>query len=113
PAPGGTLVVAAADHPVTVHGVSAFSSTVTRHVAEAALAGTSVGAVAARAAGREVLVVDAGVDGLALTGARLARPVDRRGDLVTSDGLSAADAERLMAAGADLVASGGPGRPGG
>jgi nicotinate-nucleotide--dimethylbenzimidazole phosphoribosyltransferase len=100
----GTLVIAAADHPVTRHGVSAYPPEVTRHVAEAALAGTSVGAVAARAAGLEVVVVDAGIEGLPLAGARLARPVDRRGDLITSDGLSAADAERLVAIGCQLGA---------
>src|SRR5262249_23290483 len=45
--PAGALVIAAADHPVTRHGVSAYPTEVTRHVAEAALAGSSVGAVAA------------------------------------------------------------------
>ena len=78
-AAGGTLLIAAADHPVTAHGVSAYRTEVTRHVAEAALAGTSVGAVAARAAGLDVLVVDAGVAGPPLAGARLARPVDPPG----------------------------------
>ena len=47
-------------------------------------------------------VIDAGVAGPPLAGARLARPVDPPGDLVTRDGLSAADAERLVAAGAAL-----------
>jgi nicotinate-nucleotide--dimethylbenzimidazole phosphoribosyltransferase len=100
----GTLVIAAADHPVTWHGVSAYRPEVTRHVAEAALAGTSVGAVAARAAALEVVVVDAGVEGPPLAGARLARPIDRRGDLITFDGLSAADAERLVAMGRQIGA---------
>ena len=104
---GGTLVVAAADHPVTAHGVSAYRPEVTRHVAEAAVAGTSVGAVAAQAAGLDVLFVDAGVEGSPVEGARLARPRDRRGDLVASDGLSAADTDRLVAAGAALAPRGG------
>jgi nicotinate-nucleotide--dimethylbenzimidazole phosphoribosyltransferase len=95
----GALVIAAADHPVTRHGISAYSPEVTRHVAQAALAGTSVGAVAAGAAGLGVVVVDAGVEGAPLAGARLARPIDPRGDLVTSDGLSMADAERLVGLG--------------
>ena len=103
PTTAGTLVIAAADHPVTAFGVSAYSSVVTRHVTEAALAGTSVGAVAARAADLDGMGVDAGVDGPAVVGARLARPVDRRGDLITADGLSAADTDRLVAAGAALV----------
>jgi nicotinate-nucleotide--dimethylbenzimidazole phosphoribosyltransferase len=103
PTAAGTLVIAASDHPVSALGVSAYSSVVTRHVTEAALAGSSVGAVAARAADLDVIVVDAGVDGPSVKGARLARPIDPRGNLVTADGLSAADADRLVAAGAGLV----------
>jgi nicotinate-nucleotide--dimethylbenzimidazole phosphoribosyltransferase len=99
---GGVLVLAAADHEVTRHGVSAYLPGVTRHVAEAAVAGTSVGAVAARAAGLEVLVVDAGVFGPPVPGARQVRPVDPRGDLVTGDGLSRADASRLLAGGQEI-----------
>jgi nicotinate-nucleotide--dimethylbenzimidazole phosphoribosyltransferase len=87
---------------VTAHGVSAYRTEVTRHVAEAALSGTSVGAVAAGAAGLDLVIVDAGVAGPPLAGARMARPVDARGDLVHSDGLTAADTERLVAAGAAL-----------
>ena len=67
-------MLAAADHEVTRHGVSAYLPSVTRHVAEAAVAGTSVGAVAARAAGLELVVVDAGVFGPPVPGARQARP---------------------------------------
>ncbi|MEX5720374.1 5,6-dimethylbenzimidazole synthase, partial [Geodermatophilus maliterrae] len=40
---GGTLVLAAADHPVAALGVSAYEVRVTRDVARAALAGVSVG----------------------------------------------------------------------
>ena len=99
---GGSLVIAAADHPISAGGVSAYAQEVTRHVAEAAVAGTSVGAVAARAAGLDVIVVDAGIVGSPLAGARLARPLDPRGDLVSADGLSVADTDRLVAAGASL-----------
>jgi nicotinate-nucleotide--dimethylbenzimidazole phosphoribosyltransferase len=104
PAANGVLVVAAADHEVTRYGVSAYPPGVTRHVTEAAVAGTSVGVVAARAAGLQVVVVDAGVFGPPVTGAQQARPVDARGDLVTADGLSRADAERLLALGRALGA---------
>ncbi len=100
----GILLIAAADHPVTRHGVSAYPTEVTRHVTEAAVAGTSVGAVAGSAAGLDVVVVDAGVDGSPVEGAVLARPLDQRGDLVERDGLSAADVARLLAIGADLGA---------
>jgi nicotinate-nucleotide--dimethylbenzimidazole phosphoribosyltransferase len=98
----GVLVLAAADHAVTRHGVSAYPPNVTRHVAEAAVAGASVGAVAGRAASLDVVVVDAGVAGSPVSRARLARPLDRKGDLVESDALSAADAQRLLVAGRQL-----------
>ncbi|WP_076263045.1 5,6-dimethylbenzimidazole synthase [Intrasporangium flavum] len=82
----GTLVVAAADHAVTAHGVSAFDASVTADVADATRAGTSMGAVAARSSGLDVLLVDAGI-GCA------------RGDLVDSDALDARTFESLVALG--------------
>jgi nicotinate-nucleotide--dimethylbenzimidazole phosphoribosyltransferase len=103
--PGGALVIAAADHPVGAYGVSAYEGEVTRQVAEATLAGASVGAVAARQAGLEVVLVDAGVDGPPLLGAQLARPIDTRGDRVAADALSAADTDRLVGAGVGLGGS--------
>ena len=98
----GTLVIAAADHPVAHLGVSAFGSEVTREVVEASVAGDSVGAVAAAAGGLSVVVVDAGVDGDPVDGAALCRPVEQRGDLVHQDALSAADVRVLLDAGAAL-----------
>ncbi|EWT02380.1 phosphoribosyltransferase [Intrasporangium oryzae NRRL B-24470] len=71
---GGTLVVAAADHAVTAYGVSAFDASVTADVARATREGTSMGAVAARAAGLDVELIDAGIG-------------SRRGDLVATDAL--------------------------
>jgi nicotinate-nucleotide--dimethylbenzimidazole phosphoribosyltransferase len=71
---GGTLVIAAADHGVTAYRVSAFAPAVTADVARATRAGTSMGAVAARAAGLAVDLIDAGIG-------------CSRGDLVTSDAL--------------------------
>ena len=105
---GGTLVLAAADHPVARLGVSAYQPEVTRHVAEAAIAGRSVGAVAAAAAGLETVVVDAGIDGPPL-GPATWRPFDPQGDLATSDALTAADCARLVAAGRRLGRQIGPG----
>ncbi len=99
PASHGALVLAAADHPVTGFGVSAYPPAVTRHVAEAAAAGRSVGAVAARAASLDVVVVDAGIEGRALSGGRCIRPTDPRGDLVHRDGLSSGDVRRLVEGG--------------
>jgi nicotinate-nucleotide--dimethylbenzimidazole phosphoribosyltransferase len=100
---GGTLVIAAADHPVAGFGVSAYHPEVTRHVVEAALAGRALGAVAALQAGLEVVVVDAGVDGEAM-GEYPLRPAGRRGDLVTGDAMTADDCRRLVAGGRTLGA---------
>ncbi|GAB3879197.1 5,6-dimethylbenzimidazole synthase [Terrabacter terrigena] len=70
----GTLVVAVADHAVTAYGVTAFDPSVTADVARATREGTSMGAVAATAAGLDVELVDAGIG-------------CSRGDLVTTDAL--------------------------
>ncbi len=69
-----SLVLVAADHPVTRHKVSTYPSTVTREVLEATVAGESLGAAAARAAGLGVVAVDAGVDGEPVAGALDLRP---------------------------------------
>ncbi|SMO46339.1 cob(II)yrinic acid a,c-diamide reductase [Geodermatophilus aquaeductus] len=99
---GGTLVLAAADHPVAARGVSAYGGHVTRDVVRAALAGTSVGATAAAAAGLTVVVVDAGVAGDPLPGAVDARPAGPRGDLASAPALTPDDVGRLLAAGRAL-----------
>jgi nicotinate-nucleotide--dimethylbenzimidazole phosphoribosyltransferase len=99
---GGVLVLAAADHPVTVHGVTAYSPGVTRDVVRAAVAGTALGATAARTAGLELVIVDAGVDGSPVPGAAAMRPVDARGDLVTAPAMTPADTWRLIDSGRAL-----------
>ena len=101
---GGTLVLVAADHPVAELGVSPYAVSVTREVTEAAVAGTSMGAVAAQTAGLGLLVVDAGVDGdEAVVGAAVgARPSDPRGDLESADALTVSDVDALLAAGRDV-----------
>ncbi|MGY1606101.1 5,6-dimethylbenzimidazole synthase [Geodermatophilus sp. SYSU D00700] len=96
---GGTLVLAAADHPVAARGVSAYPATVTRDVVRAALAGTAVGATAAAAAGLATVVVDAGVTGDPLPGAVDARPAGPRGDLAAAPAMTPGDVARLLAAG--------------
>jgi nicotinate-nucleotide--dimethylbenzimidazole phosphoribosyltransferase len=101
----GILVMAAADHPVAARGVSAFQQEVTRSVAEAALAGASVGAVAAESAGLNLIVVDAGVEGPALDRAVLIRPIGPKGDLVERDALEIGDCRRLVEAGAEFASS--------
>lgn len=104
----GTLVLVGADHPVTAHAVSAYDRSVTRDVLTSAVAGGSLGTAHAHAAGLDVVVVDAGVGEAHVEGAVDVRPHDPRGDLVTTDAMSAADVRRLMDAGRRL----GAGAPG-
>lgn len=92
----GTLVLVGADHPVVRLGVSAYRTEVTREVMAAAIAGESIGAAAARSAGMEILVVDAGVGGPPLDCALTARPRFPVGDLVTGDALHIQDVGRLV-----------------
>lgn len=101
---GGTLVLAGADHPVTALGVSAFPASSTRDVLDATVTGTSIGAATARGAGLTVIAVDAGVDGEPVGGARPARPPGARGDLASTDALTVADVETLLAAGREIGA---------
>ncbi len=100
----GVLLVAAADHPVTVHGVSAYDPAVTRDVVEATVAGRSLGAALAASAGFSVAVVDAGVRGDPVPGAVPARPRHERGDLVHRPALDERDVHDLLAAGRELGA---------
>jgi nicotinate-nucleotide--dimethylbenzimidazole phosphoribosyltransferase len=82
----GTLVVAAGDHPVTRHAVSAFSPSVTRDVLAATRAGVSLGAATARAVGLAVVAVHAVA-------------THQTGDIVTADALHPADVELLFRSG--------------
>lgn len=95
----GSLVLAGADHPVAGLGVSAYDAGVTRNVMEAAAAGRSQGAAAARAAGLQTVVVDAGVAGDPVAGAVLARAAGPRGDLRHTPALTDSDVATLLAAG--------------
>ena len=97
-----SLVLVAADHPVTRHKVSTYPSTVTREVLEATVAGESLGAAAARAGGLGVVAVDAGVDGDLVAGALDLRPHGHRGELVAEDALTAADVDRLLRLGQEI-----------
>jgi nicotinate-nucleotide--dimethylbenzimidazole phosphoribosyltransferase len=100
-----SLVLVAADHPVTRYAVSTYPSTVTREVLEATVAGESLGAAAALSAGLAVIAVDAGTDGAAVAGAVDLRALGRRGDLVKTDALSSGDVERLLDGGRRLGAT--------
>jgi nicotinate-nucleotide--dimethylbenzimidazole phosphoribosyltransferase len=94
----GTLVVAAADHAVTAYDITAFDPSVTADVARATREGTSMGAVAAHAAGLDVELIDAGI-------------ACRRGDLVTTDALDEMTYAGLLALGRErgrVLAGAGP-----
>ena len=83
PPTSGTLIVAAADHPVTRHRVSAFSPSVTADVLAATRDGASLGAATAGAAGLRVTAVHA-------------RPAGPAGDLVDADAMRLDDVDRLI-----------------
>jgi nicotinate-nucleotide--dimethylbenzimidazole phosphoribosyltransferase len=100
--PTGTLALAAADHPVAARGVSAYPVEITREVLAAAAAGQAMGATAARAAGLDLALVDAGVNGPPVAGVDRLDCLDPRGDLVDADALSARDAGRLVDAGREV-----------
>jgi len=85
----GTLVVAAADHPVAALGVSAYPPSVTADVVAATRAGVSLGAATAAAAGLQVECV-------------VATPTGPQGDLVTADALTITDVNTLVAQGENL-----------
>jgi len=101
---GGVLLLAAADHPVADRGVSAYPVSTTRDVVTAAVAGSALGATAARSAGLDVVVVDAGVQGTPVPGAVALRPAGPRGDLVDAPALLPADVATLLAGGRRLGA---------
>ena len=89
PPTAGTLIVAAADHPVTRHGISAFSPSVTADVLAATREGVSLGAATARQAGLRVEAVHA-------------RPAGPVGDLVEADAMRLEGVNRLIEQGRTL-----------
>jgi nicotinate-nucleotide--dimethylbenzimidazole phosphoribosyltransferase len=102
PDAAGTLVIAAADHPVTDLGVSAFPRSTTRLVARALAAGEGQGAATARAAGLPVCLADCGIDGDPIPGWQDVRPPGARGDLATADGLGREAVAWLLAEGSRM-----------
>jgi nicotinate-nucleotide--dimethylbenzimidazole phosphoribosyltransferase len=86
PPASGTLLVAAADHPVTRHSVSAYPPSVTADVYAATQRGVSLGAAIARQAGLAVEAV-------------FARPAKPAGDLADTDALHPDDVRALLADG--------------
>jgi nicotinate-nucleotide--dimethylbenzimidazole phosphoribosyltransferase len=82
----GTLIVAAGDHPVAKHGVSAFSPTVTAEVLAATRSGVSLGAATAAQIGLTVEAVHAVAS-------------RTTGDMVDADALHPSDVDDLLAEG--------------
>ncbi len=82
--PTGQLLLVAGRHGVVAHGVSAFSPSVTDDVLAASAVGESAGAAAARAAGLDFCVIDAGT---------------ASGDLVHTDAMPAEQVRDLLARG--------------
>ncbi len=80
----GHLLLVAGRHPVSAHGVSAFSDSVTEEVLAASAAGESAGAAAARSAGLTFQAVDAG---------------SSTGDLLNTDALAPETVRELLAHG--------------
>lgn len=85
----GTLIVAAADHPVARYGVSAYPASTTADVLAATRAGVSLGATTASQVGLRVE-------------SSYASPSQPTGDLVESDALATADVDALIQRGIEL-----------
>lgn len=89
----GTLVLAAADHPVTAHHVSAYDPNITRDVFDRACHGDSLGAAHAYASGLDLIPVDAGI-GLTAS--------EERSDLLHTNALPEEEVRRLLTEGTAL-----------
>ena len=113
-------ILIGADHPVTEHGVSSFSPSVTREIMNASMVGESLGVTTAAGAGIRSLLIDAGVDGdsgrdgqsdrEARTdrddsshAIRYAHAHDERGDIATAPALSTADTRAFIDYGRKLA----------
>jgi len=113
-------ILIGADHPVTKHGVSSFSPSVTREIMDASAVGESLGVTTAAGAGIPSLLIDAGVDGdVGCEGQsdrearedrddsahaiRYVHAHDERGDIATAPALSTADTRAFIDYGRKLA----------
>jgi nicotinate-nucleotide--dimethylbenzimidazole phosphoribosyltransferase len=105
------VLIFAADHPVTRHGVSAYPASVTRAMLENFACGGAAASVLSQKLGLPLHVVDVGVGGIAAArrgsrGALLVRdPVadDPAGDIRVQDAMTRATYERALQAGRSAV----------
>lgn len=101
----GAIIVAAADHGVAQHGVSAYPREVTGQMVRNFLAGGAAVNVLARQAGARVVVVDAGVDADLPDDPALVRRARLRGsgDISTGPAMPREIAEAVLLDGAALA----------
>lgn len=105
--PAAALIFAA-DHPVTIHGVSAYPPEVTRSMLSNLARGGAAATVLARCVGLPLTIVDVGVAGAPVAGATIVRhPVAEhlRFDLRCQDAMSEETAELASGAGEDAIAA--------
>jgi nicotinate-nucleotide--dimethylbenzimidazole phosphoribosyltransferase len=102
PVPDAAIIVAAADHGVTVEGVSAYPSEVTAQMVANFVAGGAAINVLARRAKARLLVVDAGVAS-PVAGVRSLRFGPGTANIAAGPAMSEATAAEAVLAGADLV----------
>jgi nicotinate-nucleotide--dimethylbenzimidazole phosphoribosyltransferase len=100
----GTLVIAAADHPVSKLGVSAFPADTTTLVAHALARGVGQGSAVAAEAGLAVRLIDCGLTGTPIDGWEDRRTPGARGDLATSPAMAIEDVAALIHAGETIGA---------
>jgi nicotinate-nucleotide--dimethylbenzimidazole phosphoribosyltransferase len=101
---GAAIVVAAADHGVAAEGVSAYPQAVTGQMLANFATGGAAVCVLARAAGAELVVVDAGVaTEIELPGVRRAPVVRGSANATKGPALSRDDALRAVLGGAELA----------
>ncbi len=97
------LVLVGCDHNIATHQVSAYSSSVTKEVFEAALNGESLGAAMAMVSGVQVIPVDVGINGAESLRCMRVIPNRHKGDILNEDALDLEDAENIFDKGKALA----------
>jgi len=98
------VLVCAADHGHVIHGTSLFEADVSAQVTAAAARGETAIGVLARRGGHELLVADVGLCGTTPPGVLDAKVAAGSADMLAGSALSAAQLDRALATGAELVA---------
>jgi nicotinate-nucleotide--dimethylbenzimidazole phosphoribosyltransferase len=98
------VLVCAADHGHVVHGTSLFDGEVSAQVTAAAARGETAVGVLARRGGHELLVADVGLRGATPPAVHDAKVAAGSADMLAGPALTAAQLDRVLAAGAALCA---------